>query len=85
MHLRGGTEEMPDPEGRGFTTLAELRDAVLHTARDLLLRDVRDGVMELDSRIDAEHGAGSIAYTLPFRQAVNIIAEGAVLPPARVA
>ena len=43
MHLRDGTEELLDPEGQEFASLAALRDAVLLTARDLMVGDVRDG------------------------------------------
>ena len=85
MHLRDGTEELLDPDGREFPSLAALRDAVLFTARDLLMGDVRDGLMDLRFRIDAEDDAGSIIYTLPFRHAVNIIPEGPAIPAAEVA
>jgi hypothetical protein len=73
MHLRDGTEELLDPEGREFATLAALRDAVLATARDLLVGDVRDGLLDLRFRIDAEDAGGAIVYTLPFNHALNII------------
>jgi hypothetical protein len=73
MHLRDGTEELLDRDGREFPSLAALRDAVLYTARDLLTGDVRDGLLDLRFRIDAEDDAGTIVYTLPFSHAVNII------------
>ena len=73
MHLRDGTEELLDPDGREFPSLAALRDAVLITARDLLMADVRDGLLDLRFRIDAEDEGGAIVYTLPFSHAVNII------------
>jgi hypothetical protein len=80
MHLRDGTEELLDPEGREFASLDALRDAVLFTARDLLMGDIRDGLMDLRFRIDAHDESGAIVYTLPFKHAVNIIPEGVVLP-----
>jgi hypothetical protein len=83
MHLRDGTEEVLDAEGREFPSLGALRYAVLYTARDLLAGDVRDGLLRF--RIDAEDAAGAIIYTLPFRDAVNTIPEGAVLPACRAA
>lgn len=85
MHLRDGTEELLDPEGREFATLAALRNAVLFTARDLLTGDVRRGVLDLRFRIDAEDDAGTIIYTLPFSNAVNIIPEGGAQPAAKLA
>lgn len=80
MHLRDGTEELLDADGRDFATLAALRDAVLFTARDCLVNDVRDGVLDLRFRIDAEDDSGAVVYTLPFNHAVNIIPEGAGSP-----
>jgi len=76
MHLRDGTEELLDPEGKEFPNLAALRDAVLFTARDLLSGDVRDGVLDLRFRIDAQDESGAIVHTLPFKHAVNVIPEG---------
>ena len=73
MHLRDGTEELLDPEGREFPSLGALRHAVLVTARDLLMGDLRNGLMDLRFRIDAEDEDGAIIYTLPFGHAVNII------------
>lgn len=78
MHLRDGTEELLDPDGQDFPNLAELRDAVLFTARDLLTGDVRDGVLDLRFRIDAEDVDGAIVYSLPY--AVNVIPERAGSP-----
>jgi hypothetical protein len=80
MHLRDGTEELLDPEGRDFPTLSALRDAVLFAARHLLMGDVRDGLLDLRFRIDAEDDTGTIIYTLPFSHAVNTIPGGPVLP-----
>jgi hypothetical protein len=85
MHLRDGTEELLDPEGKEFPSLGALRDAVLLTARDLLMGDVRNGIMDLRFRIDAEDEGGRIVHTMPFKHAVNIIPEGSVAPDLEVA
>ena len=84
MHLRDGTEELLDPEGKEFASLADLRDAVLVTVRDLMVGDVRDGVLDLRFRIDAQDQAGTIVHTMPFRYAVNIIPEGSIAPDLKV-
>lgn len=76
MHLRDGSDELLDPEGKEFSSLTSLRDAVLATARDLLVGDVRDGKMDLRLWIDVEDESGTIVHTLPFKHAVNIIPEG---------
>jgi hypothetical protein len=78
MNLRDGTEELLDPEGIEYESLDALRKAVLKTVRDLMSGDMRDGIVDLRFRIDAEDEAGIIVYTLPFRHAVNIIPESAV-------
>ena len=79
MHLRDGTEELLDPEGREFPSLGALRDAVLVAARDLLMGDIRDGLIDLRFRIDAEDDGGAIVYTLPFEHALNIIPASAAV------
>jgi hypothetical protein len=75
MNLRDGTEELLDPEGVEYRSMAELRKAVLATARDLMCGDMRGGMIDFRFRIDAEDAAGVIVYSLPFRHAVNIIPE----------
>ena len=73
MHLRDGTEELLDQDGREFPSLGALRDAVLFTARDVMMGDLRDGLLDLRFRIDAEDERGAIIYTLPFEHALSII------------
>jgi hypothetical protein len=73
MHLRDGSDEMLDAEGKDFPSLDELRTAVLFSARDLMAADIRNGVLDLRFRIDAEDEQGAIVYALPFESAVNII------------
>ena len=73
MHLRDGTDEMLDPEGKDFATLDELRTAVLFSARDLMAGDLRNGVLDFRFRIDAEDERGTVVYTLPFASALSII------------
>ena len=75
FHLRDGVDELLDPDGREFDDLDTLRTAVLFTARDLMAGDIRNGVMDLRFRIDAQDEAGEIVYTLPFHKAVNVIAQ----------
>jgi hypothetical protein len=73
MHLRDGTTEVLDPEGVLYDDLEALREAVLLTARDLMSGDIRNGIIDLRFRIDAEDDAGDIVYSLPFEHAVSII------------
>ena len=48
---------------------------MLFTARDLMSGDIRNGIVDLRYRIDAEDATGSIVYTLPFKHAFSIIPE----------
>ena len=75
MHLRDGNGELLDLEGREFSTLEELRNAVLFAVRDLMAGDVVNGRLDMRFRIDAHDEAGEIAYSLPFNQALNIVHE----------
>jgi len=75
MHLRDGTSELLDPDGVEFETMAALRTAVMATIRDLMCGDIRNGLIDLRFRIDAENEAGSIVYSLAFDDAINIIPQ----------
>lgn len=75
LHLRDGSDETLDPEGKEFADLEALRKAVLCAARDLIAGDVRHGVIDLRFRIDAEDENGALVYSLPFKHALNIIPE----------
>lgn len=82
MHLRDGTEQILDPEGLEFPSVEALRKAVLIAARDLMTGDIREGVLDFRFRIDAEDENGVIIYSLPFKHAISIIPEIAILPEA---
>ena len=74
LHLRDGTDEILDPEGREFPNMEAVRRTVLESARDVLGNEIKSGgVMDLRYRIDAEDESGTVVYSLPFRHAVNII------------
>ena len=75
MHLRDGSDELLDEEGKTFDTLDALRSAVLATARDVITGDVTGGLIDLRFWIDAEDENGSIVYSLPFKHAVSIISS----------
>jgi hypothetical protein len=80
MHLRDGSEELLDPDGKEFESLEALRRATMDTARDLIAGDVRTGLVDFRFRIDAEDEAGQIVYRLPFKHAVSIIPEAEGVP-----
>ena len=63
MQLRDGTDHLLDPEGIEYSDLDELRKKVLLAVRDLISGDVRNGLIDLRFRIDAEDRDGVIVYT----------------------
>jgi hypothetical protein len=77
LHLRDGTNELLDPEGREFWSPDALRNAVLFTARDILAADLRNGLVDLRFRIDAQDVTGAIVYSLPFKHAFSMVPEDA--------
>jgi len=77
MHLRDSTDELLDSEGVELVDLEAVRQNVMTAARDILAGDLRNGVVDLRYRIDAENEVGAIVYTLPFKHAFSIIPEAA--------
>ena len=75
FHLRDGRDETLDQEGSEFSDMDAVRQAVLVGVRDLIAGDVLQGVIDFRFRVEAENEAGEIVYSLPFKQAVRIIAE----------
>jgi len=75
MHLRDSTDELLDPEGVELVDLEAVRQSVMRAARDILAGDLRNGVVDLRYRIDAENEVGAIVYSLAFKHAFSIIPE----------
>lgn len=73
LHLRDGTDVALDEEGTDYADVKAMRDAVLHSALDVIAGDVlAKGQIDLRFRIDAENDAGEVIHSLPFREAVSI-------------
>jgi hypothetical protein len=77
MHLRNGSDELLDCEGVDLSDLEAIRKNVMTAARDILSGDLRNGLVDLRYRIDAEDELGKIVYTLAFKDAFRIIPETA--------
>ena len=75
FHLRDGRDETLDQEGVEFSDMDAVREAALVGARDLIAGDAQQGVIDFRFRLEAENEAGEIVYSLPFRQAVRVIAD----------
>ena len=78
MHLRDGADDLLDAEGTELLDLEAVREKVLAAARDILAGDLRNGVIDLRYRIEAENESGEIVYSLPFKHAFSIIPEPAL-------
>jgi hypothetical protein len=77
MHLRNGIDEVLDPEGVELSDMDAIRKKVMTAARDILVGDLRNGVVDLRYRVDAENEGGEVIYTLAFKNAFSIIPEAA--------
>lgn len=77
LHLRNGSDELLDAEGHELGDMEGVRRAVMLSVRDIMAGDLKDGVIDLRFRIDAENQSGKVVYSLPFKHAVNIIPEAA--------
>ncbi len=77
LHLRGGEDEVIDEEGMSYASLAELREMVLVCAREVLCADIRDGVLDLRGRIDAEDDAGVVVHSLQLIDSVRLRGDDA--------
>ena len=73
LQLRDSAEETLDPDGMEFADLATLKSAVLYNARDVIAGDVKNGVVDLRFRIDAEDENGVLIHSLAFTEAVSVI------------
>lgn len=73
LHVRDGSSELLDPDGAEFADLAALRKAVTASARELMCVGIRNGVLDLRFRIDAEDEQGAALFSLPFSRAATII------------
>lgn len=75
LHLRDHIDEIRDLDGTDYRDFNALKHAVITAARDVMSADIRNGIVDLRYRIDAEDDAGRMVYTLPFSAAVRIIAD----------
>ena len=74
LHLRDGIDIALDEEGNDFSSMEDLHAAALKSARDCIAGDAQAGRIDLRQRIDAEDENGGVVFSLPFADAVTIIA-----------
>lgn len=74
FHLRDGRDHTLDPEPVELPDIAAAARRALREARVILGNDLQEsGRIKLDYRIDIEDETGSVIYTLPFTEAVEIV------------
>ncbi len=75
LHLRNHVDEVFDSEGVELPNLEGLKKAVIAAARDVMVGDLRNGILDFRYRIDAEDDHGAVVFTLQFQHAINIIPQ----------
>lgn len=81
LQLRNHASEMLDPDGTECFDTGSLRNVVLVNARDIIAGDVKNGVLDLSFRIDAEDASGVLVHSLPFADAIVIASISCVTAP----
>lgn len=72
FHLRNGTLEAEDEEGRELLDLEAVRTEALNGVRSILSEEVLKGAVDLRGRLDVVDGEGQAVLTVPFAEAVTI-------------
>ena len=73
LHLKDSTDEILDPDGIELPADA-IPDAALRSARDCIAGDVKNGRIDLHYRIEVFSEDGELVHTLPFSDAVEVVA-----------
>lgn len=73
LHLRDSVDEVLDPEGIEMPREA-IAGVALAQARDCMAGDVKSGRLDLHYRIDVHDEAGKVVHSLPFADALEVVA-----------
>jgi len=73
MNLLNEPYELLDEEGSEIPD-GEIPGRALLAARELMARDVEDGMLNLRFRIEVADRTGRVVYTLPFAKALDVLA-----------
>jgi hypothetical protein len=73
LHLKDSTDEVLDPDGMEMPAEA-VPGAALRSARDCIAGDVKNGRIDLHYRIEVFSEDGELVHTLPFSDAVEVVA-----------
>jgi hypothetical protein len=73
FHLRDGSDQLLDPEGRELADLETAKHIALACARDTLSQEIKEGRLDLRYRIDLEDSSSTILHSLPLSEAFEVI------------
>ena len=77
FHLWHGEQLTDDLEGVACVSLEAARKRAIEGARDILAGDVRSGRIDLNQRLELFDDAGRLCLTIPFSEAIEVIASAA--------
>ena len=72
FHLRGSSDNLFDLEGLELHDLETVRKCTLHTVRDMLSHDIKNGHLDLRYRVDVEDEGGTLVHSLSFNEAFEV-------------
>jgi hypothetical protein len=71
FHICNGQGYLEDEEGQECADAEAARRVALASARDIMMSELRDGILNLSSFIEVQEEGGA-AFTVPFTDAVKI-------------
>lgn len=72
LHVCNGTGYTEDREGTELANAEEARATAIAGARDIMIGDIRDGMLDLTSYIDVQDAERRSLFKLTFAEAVTI-------------
>ena len=73
FNLHNSIGFVPDEEGRELAGLDEARAEAVAGVRSLVAADALQGRIDLRGRLEVLDGSGSILFTVPFGDAVEVL------------
>ena len=73
FHLRDGEDVVLDLEGTELADMNAVRVLALQHARTLISEGVKEGGVPLHLSLEVRDGDGRLCWTLPFKDAVELI------------
>jgi hypothetical protein len=72
FHQWCGDEHIPDHEGSFHPDHESARDAAIQGARCIMARDIGEGLLRLDQRVDIHDADGIHLATVSFADAITV-------------